>query len=162
MRVYNGLHLTKVAARNLPGATRIFSIGDTQYTVLLMMYDGKTGALHCAQEKGGLKFKELSSTVSGLICTASTLIIGNVQSGKGKDSIAAQIVPQGIRLVRLSSAFGEEGDPLQDVIVCDTQEMGGLGGELGEAVLFGDVCDVYAAMLTSNRTVYVMKFEGCG
>ena len=62
-------------------------------------------------------------------------------------------------LVRLSSAFVEEGDPLQDVIVCDMQEMGGLGGELGEVVLSGDVCAGYAAILTGNRTVYVMKYE---
>jgi len=61
--------------------------------------------------------------------------------------------------VRLSSAFGEEGDPLQDVIVCDTQEMGGLGGELGEAGLFGDVRAGYAAILTWHLTVHVMKYE---
>ena len=61
--------------------------------------------------------------------------------------------------MRLSSAFGEEGDPLQDVIVCDTQEMGGLGGELGEAGLFGDVRAGYAAILTWHLTVHVMKYE---
>jgi hypothetical protein len=162
MRVYHGLHLTKVAARNLPGATRIFSMGDALYTVLLLVHDGKTRVLHCSQEekdRSELKFKELSSTDSGLICTASTFNVGYVQCEEGKESIAAQIVPQGIRLVRLNSAFGEEGDPLQDVIVCDTKEMGGLGGELGEAVLFGDVCAGYVVILTSNRTVYVMKYE---
>jgi hypothetical protein len=47
----------------------------------------------------------------------------------------------------------------QEVIVCDTQEMGGLGGELWEAVLFGDVCAGYAAILTWKRTAYVMKYE---
>jgi len=99
MRVYHGLHLTKVAARNLPGATRIFSMGDALSTVLLLVHDGKTRVLHCAQEEeGSLKFKELSSSDSGIIRTGKTLSVGHAQSGEGKESIAAQIVPEGIRL----------------------------------------------------------------
>jgi hypothetical protein len=37
--------------------------------------------------------------------------------------------------------------------------MGGLGGELWDAMLFGDVCAGYAAILTWKRTAYVMKYE---
>ncbi len=86
------MHLTKVAAR-------VFSVGNAQYTMLFIVCDEKTRSLHCPQEEeGSLKFKGLSSSDSGIICTASTLSVGHAQSGGGKESIAAQIVPEGIRL----------------------------------------------------------------
>lgn len=160
LKVFHGLHMTKLATRNLPGATRVFSLSsapDSAYGALLVVYENKTRMLHFTEQAKEIRFKEIPAADSGLICTSPTLNFGLVVSGA--ESMVVHIVPQGLRLARLNAAYGEEAEALQDVLVADSLEFGGLGGEVGETVLSGDFCAGYAVMLTSLHRLHVLRYD---
>jgi hypothetical protein len=170
VRVHQGLHLSKIALRNLPGAVRVLSLQCGVYGVLLVVYEDRTRTMHCTQQvssghEGGAKeraelaFKELAGADCGLIGDCLTLCVGLVQPADSTDLIVAQVLPQGVRLARLNAIYGEEGEPLQDVFAAESREMGGLGGDAAERVLYGDVCAGYVTLLTSTHNLYVLKYD---
>lgn len=160
LKVFHGLHMTKLATRNLTGAMRVFTLPfpvDSTYGALLVVYENKTRVLYFTEQTKELRFKEMSAGDGGFTCSACTINIGVVVGGA--ECTVAQITPEGLRLARLHKEYGEEADALQDVLVADSREFGGLGGHVGETVLCGDVCAGYAVMLTSTHHLHVLRYD---
>ena len=173
LRVYNGLHLSKLASRGLPGVSRVFTWSCIEYGLLLAIYENKTKVLLCTEhvilsskERSELQFKEIPGLDSGFIDHSSTLNMGCIATIQN-DSILVQIIPNGVRLVRMtttstnsgSGTYNGFGEPLQDVIVADSKELGGLGGEEGELVMAGDICMGYVTLHTTSQKLYVLKYN---
>jgi len=59
----------------------------------------------------------------------------------------------------VSADFESESDALQDMLLVDSVEIGGLGGNSGEHVLSGDITTGYAVLLTNLHTMYVLKYD---
>ena len=172
LRVYNGLHLSKLASRGLPGVSRVFTWSCIEYGLLLAIYENKTKVLLCTEqvilsskERSELQFKEIPGLDSGFIDHSSTINMGCIATIQN-DSILLQIIPNGVRLLRMttSSTGGRGtcngfGEPLQDVLVADSKELGGLGGEEGELVMAGDICMGYVTLHTTSQKLYVLKYN---
>ena len=166
VKVYNGLHMHKLAERSLPGATRVHSLHYTtkstinsDYSVVMISYESKTRVLHCNEDRttqSELVFAEMDPADAGFICNARTIQVGFISL---QDGIVAQIHPAGLRLLRLGSTYNTEAEALQDVNVIDSLEFGGLGGEIGEFVVSGDVCAGYAVLITSAQKMYVLRYD---
>ena len=70
-----------------------------------------------------------------------------------------QVIGQGLRLVKLPSDFDGECDALQDVLLSESIDIGGLGGAPEETIIAGDVTMGYVVLLSSLHTLYVLKYD---
>ena len=70
-----------------------------------------------------------------------------------------QVIGQGLRVVKLTTDFDGECDALQDVLLSESIDIGGLGGEPDETIISGDVAMGYVVLLSSLHTLYVLKYD---
>ncbi len=178
-RVFSGIGLGKVGGRNFPGATRMFTVTVGTFCLLLVSYESKTKVLQCkenllnsqslsAHHLPDLRFNELTAEDSGFIVTSSTLgaavIQKNFQSSSLNEdedtfSIVVQVVPIGVRLIKINSGFGSDNEAIQDMLLSDSIDIGGLGGKIGETICTADFLSTgYVVILTNLQNMYVIRY----
>eukprot|EP01038_Epipyxis_sp_PR26KG_P004206 gene4206-5980_t len=172
-RVLTGIQLSKISSKTFMGALTILSLNlieILQFSILFVVFESKLRVIHCqdgispALSTGGankivapeLRLFELVGEDSGFIVTDLTVNIGMIDE---KSLLSIQIFSQGIRLVKLSVAFGGESEPLQDVLLLDSYELGGMNGSPGESIIFGDICEKWVYVLTNLHNAYVFMYD---
>jgi hypothetical protein len=101
-----------------------------------------------------LSIKEISVSEAGFIGSDPTIAVGLVD-----DCIAVQVLSQCVRVVRTSPNSGLSGEALQDVLVADEVEVGGLGGGVEEIIVYADICQCWVVLLTSTGSVYLLQYD---
>ena len=169
-RITRGVRVSKLASRSFPSATGVQSLQACEaYSLLFVNFPEKSRVFQCTTstakilESGDLgsailpsdlSVKEISCSDAGFISTDNTIAVGLVH-----ESVSVQVVSTCVRVVNMSKESGASGEALQDVIVADEIEMGGLGGVPGEVVVCADVCQSWVALLTSTGSVYLLEFD---
>ncbi len=179
-RVIQGVGFSKVGNRNFLGATRLFTQPLSEnYSLVMISYENKTRILNCIidlpyqhitlQNLPEIKFQEFGDE-SGLIVTSPTVFLGKInlnsqssfrERGNDEGDIIAQVIPLGVRITQLTSSniFGAENSPLQDMLLLEEIEIGGLGGKIGESILSADCCPGYLTLLTNFHRLFILKFN---
>jgi hypothetical protein len=121
------------------------------------------------QSKGlELGLREISVLEMGLIADDSTLACGIVDSN---DRVLVQVCPRGLRVVRLPPSIASiktkpedmeneevEVEALQDMVLADSEEVGGLGGNPNERIVQAQITSQYTLVLTSIGTMYLLNY----
>lgn len=175
-RIFSGVGLGKVGSRNFPGATRMFTSTVDTYCLLLVSYESKTKVLQCkenvlhtqsfaSQHSPDLRFVEMPPDDSGFIVTSATLGLDVIYKSNPDDpdvdpfSVIVQVVPIGVRLIKVNSGFGSENEPMQDMLLSDSVDIGGLGGKLGETICSADFLPTgYVVIVTNLQNMYIIKY----
>jgi hypothetical protein len=99
---------------------------------------------------------ELTAVDTGFVANFPTLFVGTILNGR----YGIQVFSIGLRLTSLTSS---PPSPLQDLLIEEDRDIGGLGGVVGEYIVGGDILndgDVgFVSILSSNGTVYALKFD---
>jgi hypothetical protein len=99
---------------------------------------------------------ERTSVETGFVANFPTLFVGTILNGR----YGIQVFSIGLRLTSLTSS---PPSPLQDLLIEEDRDIGGLGGVAGEYIVAGDILsdgDIgFVSILSSNGTVYVLKFD---
>lgn len=105
-------------------------------------------------------FTEIDPAGIGFVGEHSTLRVGTLCNG----SIAIQITKVGIRVTEFTADGAPT--PLQDVIVEESVDIGGMGGFPGETIVQGDMSEVaeanadrFVVVLSSSGRIYILKFD---
>ena len=151
-RISGGYRLDKLALRNFPGALYLatLSIPQASEAFLFVSFPKRTRVMRCSDSlSSGVAIQELQGSTSPFVFVDATLCAGILFGG-----ICAQVYTSGIRIVRLGS-----GEPLQDVIVEEELDIGGLGGLEGEHICSADILGFTVVVLTNKRVVYLLEYS---
>lgn len=168
-RISRGVRLSKLAARNFAQGQSVNFLADDSLRVSLLFLSTakRTRLFLCSEEVTGVATADGAGTVnsvceshlalketvdSGFIAVDNTIATGCVASG-----IAVQVVSSGVRLAKIDPQTGQS-DPLQDVQIIESIEVGGLGGSETERIVSGDVCLGFVAVVSSTNAVYVLEY----
>lgn len=155
--VSRGLQLRKIAGRDFPGAQTVESVASpgSSSTLLFLTQNNKTRVLEVA-EKGG---SEVGVTEVGTAEGAFADSVATIAAGQlGTCDLVAQVFRAGVRVLRPASSGRWEA--LQDVLIEEERDMGGLGGEEGETFVSADVAGGWVAALSSEGRLYVLRLDG--
>ena len=151
-RVSGGFRFDKLALRNFPGAIYIatLSIPQSPEAFLFVSFPRRTRVMRCLDSgSSGVSIQEVQPSSSAFVFVDSTLGAGMLY-----EDICAQVYTSGVRVVKLST-----GEPLQDVIVEEDLDIGGLGGIEGEQICSVDIKGLTVALLTNKRVVYLLVYD---
>lgn len=176
-RVNYGLRLNKLTSREMPTATATISLSipSANCALLFVSFPSKTRLFRATVNEptvpsqkeanlANLLFQEVSVSAMGLSAQDDTVAAGLVSS---EGRVVVQVSSRGLRMVRLPASFGS-ADPsadgesvtaLQDMVLLDSAEMGGLGGEVGETIVQADIHDGWVSLLTSSRTIHLLRYD---
>lgn len=159
-RINRGLRVSKLANRNFPGALSVHSLYCSSYdniSVIFLSFTKKTRILRCMQSNE-VSIKEISSDDSGFVGSEETIAVAFIAS-----ELVVQVFENGARLVKLNKLQllnnTIEGDPLEDVLIADSKELGGLGGQADEIIIKADICNGWLVLLTSTNTIHILEFD---
>ena len=160
-RAHKGLKLSKIANRNFPGATSFTTININQNEALILIsYAKKTRILKCSLKSGDassdLNIKEVMPSDICLTGSESTIAINLIAS-----NVVAQVHECGVRVMQISE--DKSGNykyvGLQDLLLIDREDIGGLGGSINEVIVSCDVCNQWITLLSSNKTLYLLEYD---
>ncbi len=160
-RAHKGLKLSKIANRNFPGATSFTTINiNKNETLILISYMKKTRILRCLLKSGDsmsdLNIKEVLPNDVCLNGSESTIAINFIMT-----NVIAQVHESGIRVIQINTdkSGNNKYVGLQDLLLIDTQDVGGLGGSVNEIIVSCDVCNQWITLVSSNKTLYVLEYD---
>lgn len=114
---------------------------------------------HALHSSTSAIFTESNADAIGFVGEHPTLRVGTLGGG----AFAVQIMSIGIRVTQFSAA--DLPAPLQDMLVEEDVDIGGLGGLKGELIVQADIsegggsADSFVAILSSLGNIYVLKFD---
>jgi hypothetical protein len=185
-RIIQGIGFHKVGNRNFLGATRMLSVpvprlramNSFNPNLLLVSYETKTRVLLSKFSSSPLtnsnlpdiKFQEFAEE-SGFFTTSSTIFCGKISAptesiaveGKEEEEpheTVVQVIPLGVRMVKITAESNTfDFVPLQDMLLLEDRDIGGLGGKQGETILSADICFGFLILLTNYRRLFVVKYN---
>ena len=158
-RISRGFRLSKICSRDFSGVTHMCSvvIDVRNTTFIFICHNGRTRVIESSLSMGSddqMRVSEISSVDWGFVDCGLTILTSFVS----KD-LLAQVFALGVRLVRISAG---DGQALQDVLIEDDVELGGLCGTAGETVVSADICPGWVSLQSSVGNVYILKLmEDC-
>ena len=171
-RLSQGIRLSKMTGKDLPGALATFTLdehtNDITHTLFILSSTDRTRvfATQAEASHASVSFIELNPLTLVLISTETTVNIARLTNITSK--LFIQVTLHRIRILKLPETLPisgieagvsvEEGEALQDMILGDDEELGGLGGGVGETIVQADFIDEYVLVLTSFKTVYVLRY----
>lgn len=169
-KVYQGLACNKIATRNFPGATRCTPLLDLGYafSLLAISYETRCRVLYYWHKPSGgeMVFQEVSAETQAFVTAAVTVHMGIVHTSEALH-IIVQVTALGVRLIRLldvaTATAGSlqylEHEALQDMLLTEDLEVGGLGGRADEHIVLADCSYGYVVLLTNLSNVYVLYYN---
>lgn len=171
-RVSNGLRMAKLTTSEMLAANSLLAIQSPSraFTLLFVGFTLKSRLFLCAEAKSihsvgrglaaaavvGVSMREIAPADAGFIQSDCTLAGGVLSAGGG---VVVQVCTQTIRVTRLSDPHVLDSDALQDLLVGDSLDVGGLGGVDGEIIVSASVMEGLVAVLTSHRNLHVLQYD---
>jgi hypothetical protein len=123
-----------------------------------------------------IKLQEFNGEDSSFFIHSSTIFIGKINSLPINGSatffsadsvsgvpapkdIVVQVFPLGVRLIELHTSFGLQNKPLQDMLLAEEIDIGGLNGKQNESLLSADVCYGYLVLLSNLKRLFILKYN---
>jgi hypothetical protein len=147
-------------------------------SLLMLGFTGKCRVFLCIEQpqpqqantqtsSSELILKELPAETSGFVHTDSLIAAGIVSDG-GESLVYVQVFSGGLRLVQVQLTHtAEEGDSmpaimcaaLQDVLVSDDMDMGGLGCTHTQRIVSADICGNKCVVCVNTQDLFVLEFD---
>jgi hypothetical protein len=162
-KVNRGFKLSKIASRGFPGALNVSTLAplcNSNISYLIVSFIKKTKVLQCVSDDDGtdLPIKEVVAGNIGFLGTEMTIKTGFVAT-----DVAVQVHEYGLRTIKFSSDPANpgsvEGNPLQDVLAADSEEIGGLGVDPTEIIASCSICSEWIALMTSKKRIFVLQYD---
>lgn len=167
-RLFSGIAYSKSATKSFPGGKTMYSVNLFGKSVILLAFANKTRIFQCdrvavhgtgpSRPDTSVKFHEWSGEDSGFIVHAKTLFVG-VVAQTAREAVVVQVTPTSIRLLKVSSSF--DSQPLQDMSLHETVDIGGLGGKKDEVFITADASTVdgHIVLLSSHLNAYFTRYH---
>jgi len=162
-KVNRGFKMSKIASRGFPGAVNVSTITlscNPNISYMILSYVKKTKVLQCFGDGNGteLPIKEIVAGNTGFVATEMTLKTGFVAI-----DVAVQVHEHGLRTIKFAndptSEGAIEGNPLQDVIATDSEELGGLGVDQDDSIASCSICYGWIAVITSKKKIFLLQYD---
>lgn len=104
-----------------------------------------------------LSMTEYSPVEVGFMALDTTVAVGVLSF---ESDVVVQVCSEGLRVSRLVGDSVVTTEALQDVLMGESEDTGGLGGELGESIVSADIDGHgWIVILTSLKRVHLMRFD---
>ena len=157
-RVSRGLRYSKLAARNFYGCQSISALRFQDSNLhkicfLFLSFAQRTRVMRCLDAEAGdtAAMHEVIPALSGFVFVDSTVHVAMLST-----DLCVQVYSSGLRVLKVSGVIDEA---LQDVLVEEELDLGGLGGSVGEFIVMADVCEEHVVVLTDRRNIFFLKYD---
>ncbi|RYH26309.1 hypothetical protein EON65_14755 [archaeon] len=172
-RVYRGVPCHKVASRHFPGVVKCQTIAGlaVPYGLLFLAYESRSRVLYYinAAEQGMHEMiMQESSPDHKVFITSSSTVYAGVLHRAQEAEIVVQVTNLAVRVVKLqhdvsahdcASLSSLQHEAMQDMLLAESVELGGLGGDIKENIIVADSIHGYIVVLTSYHNLHILKFN---
>lgn len=166
-RYSSGLRLSKVACKGQLGVVAINTLTSCKlpYVMLFQSYVASTKiylmkhnpSINSSPTTSILESKEITSYQAACITTSPTISVGIIHN-----LICVQVFDSGLRLFRVPESISDdifECEPLQDMLLHETEEMGGLAADLNDIIVEATIIDGFVSFVTKLHHLYVLEYD---
>lgn len=166
-RYFSGLAYSKSATKSFPGGRTMFSFHIFDKSIILLSFSNKSKVLQCekvaigasSKNDSNVRFHEWVGEDSGFVVGSKTLFVGVIHQTE-EEAIILQVTPTMMRSVKIRrSTFDTE--PLQDMSLHESHDIGGLGGRIDEVIITADSTPTtgHIALVTSHLRSYFIHYN---
>lgn len=167
-RFFSGIAYSKSATKSFPGGKTMYNFTVFGRSVILLAFANKTRVFRCelvssqnqnlSKAESTVKFHEWTGEESGFLMNSKSLFVGVLYESEDF-SIVVQVTSSSIRLVKILSSL--ESEPLQDMSLHESIEIGGLGGLREEVFITADASsrESYIVLISSHLNTYFVRYH---